>query len=139
MRAAQAALQTGAALFHAQWLAKNSPPSTSAADSDSTNSPVAMEGRMIAFVDGYPDVGGDGGADSLNTAAAMLNSGILLAAGGLGDYIADTSPDKDTITIIPDASHPNCKVTYSEPAVVGSAPVINDVGIDAVNGPVNCK
>lgn len=139
MRAAEGAVKSGAAIFHAAWLTASSPPSTAAADSDGTNSPVKLEGKRIAFFKGYPDVGGDGGGDALGGAADMPNSGILFASGGLADYVVDTAPAKDTITITPDTGHPNCKVTYTEPVNPGDAPVVNDTAIDTVNGPNNCR
>jgi MSHA pilin protein MshA len=139
MRAAQAALQTGASLFHAQWLAKGSPGDAAPTNAVYNNSDVKMEGKDIAFFKGYPDVGGDGFADSAGSAADMANSGILAAAGGLTDYVSDTAPIKTTITITPDANHPNCKVTYTEPVSATVGPVIDDTGINAVNGPTNCR
>jgi MSHA pilin protein MshA len=139
MRAAQGALQTGASLFHAQWLAKSSPGDAAPTNALYTNSDVKMEGKDIAFFKGYPDVGGDGFGDSAGAAANMPNSGILVAAGGLTDYVSDTSPAKATITITPDVGHPNCKVTYTEPVAAGDSPVINDTAINAVNGPNNCR
>lgn len=127
MQAAQAALQTGSALFHAAWLAKGSPFDT-AGNSDSTNSVVLLEGMPIAFINGYPDVGADGNADTLNTA---VNSGILLAAGGLNDYFVATAAapnDVNTLVVTPDANHPNCTVTYLQ-ATVNNAPVVSATGL----------
>jgi len=133
MRAAEGALKTGASLFHAAWLAADSPPSTSAADSDGTNSPISMEGRRIAFFKGYPDVGGDGAGDTLGAAVDMPNSGILVAAGGLTDYVVDTAPTTNTITITPDSSHPNCRVTYTEPVALNDLPVVDSSALIAAN------
>ncbi|RJG06405.1 type II secretion system protein [Noviherbaspirillum cavernae] len=123
MKAAQAALQTGASLFHAQWLANGSPADTSG-NSSSTDSVVSMEGVRIAYINGYPDVGADGNADALTTA---VDSGILLAAGGLSDYTVAASA-VNTLVVTPDATHPNCQVTYLQ-ATATAAPVISATGL----------
>jgi MSHA pilin protein MshA len=132
MNAAAAALKTGSSLFHAQWLAANSPVAD-ATNSLSANSVITMEGAKIAFVNGYPDVGADGFTDTATTAA---NSGILVAAGDLGDYTVSTgaTPTATTLEVAPDANHAACKVTYLQ-ATATAAPVID---VSALT-PANCK
>jgi MSHA pilin protein MshA len=136
MKAAQAALQTGSALFHAQWLVAGSPPDT-ALNSTSVNSVVSMEGRRIPFFFGYPDVGGDG---FTNLATAEAASGIVVAAGGLTDYdITTTAGTISTLTVRSDAGHAACIITYTQAADAITPPVINDTAINTVNGPINCR
>jgi MSHA pilin protein MshA len=128
MRAAQAALQTSASLFHATWLAAGAPAGTTT---------VSMEGVTVPYQNGYPDVGGDGPV----TDAGVLTtaSGIVIAAGSLADYTISTSISATQITILPDATHTACAITYTQPTAAGLAPVINDFGINTTNGPLNCR
>jgi MSHA pilin protein MshA len=127
MRAGQAALQTGASLFHATWLAAGGPAGTTA---------VSMEGVTVPYINGYPDVGGDGLAD---TAVATTASGIVIAAGGLNDYAIDPSITASQIRILSDPNRTNCAVIYNQPTVAGVAPFIDDTGINTTNGPLNCR
>ncbi|MEG0883175.1 MAG: type II secretion system protein [Janthinobacterium sp.] len=117
MQAAVGTLKAGSALFHAQWLVNGA-----AADAS-----VKMEGVDVAGKAGYPSV-----------------DGIVVAAGGLADYDIKTVPPTATVlTILPDANHKNCKVTYttavaaaadgSTPAV---APVVDDSALKVVE---NCR
>lgn len=129
MKAAKAALQSGAALVHASWLTAGSP---AALPGNSTfgNSIISMEGTRIAFINGYPDVGGDGSAD---TASSAANSGILLAAGGLADYDTTTTAATATVlTILPDSGHTACALTYTQ-AAAGGTPTISDAGVTVAN------
>jgi MSHA pilin protein MshA len=127
MRAAQAALQTGASLFHASWLAVGAPAGT-------TN--VSMEGFMVPYIYGYPDVGGDGPtADSANATTA---SGIVIAAGSLADYTIVTSTAQQ-LSVLPDSTRTSCAIIYTQPTAAGLAPVIDDSGINTTNGPLNCR
>jgi MSHA pilin protein MshA len=128
MRAAQAALQTGASLFHASWLAAGAPAGTTA---------ISMEGVTVPYINGYPDVGGDGPA--ADSATATTASGIVIAAGSLADYAISTSISATQITLLPDATHITCAVTYTQPIAAGLAPVIDDSGINTTNGPLNCR
>lgn len=120
MRAAAGALKTGAATFHAQWLVNNS-PAASGTNSTAANSVVLLESTPIAFINGYPDVGGDG---FTNTALAVATSGIVLAAGGLADYNVLTPTIATALTITSDTDHANCKLIYTESAA-GAPPAID--------------
>jgi MSHA pilin protein MshA len=129
MNAAKASLQSGYALFHAQWLV-NLSPTAAAGNSTSANSVVTMDGTKIAFFGGYPDVGGDGATD---TATSAPNSGILLAAGGLADYDTTTTATTATkLTILPDSSHTACVLTYTQ-AVGTAAPAIDSTAVTNAN------
>lgn len=126
MNAVKGALQTGAALFHAQWLINGSPANIAGAGT------VSMEGVNIPYFNGYPDVGGDG---LTNTATSAPNSGITLASGNLADYdITTTAATATVLTVLPDASHTACKVTYTQ--ATGTAPAVVDA--TAVTT-ANCK
>jgi MSHA pilin protein MshA len=127
MRAAQASLQTGASLFHAKWLAAGAPAGTTT---------VSMEGVMVPYMNGYPDVGGDGPA--AEGAIATTASGIVIAAGGLADYSIITSTPQQLLVAL-DSDRTTCAVIYSQPIAAGLAPVIDDSGINTTNGPLNCR
>jgi MSHA pilin protein MshA len=107
MKAAQAAVQTGSSLFHAQWLVKGAPRDTTA---------ITMEGMEIIGTNGYP---------------MATTTGIVAAAGGLGDYL--TSGTSPTIEIYPEGSRSNCKVTYTEVTTLGFAPAIDASGLTTAN------
>lgn len=100
---ARASVQAAASLAHAQWLVNNA--------STGTIPPVTMEGTTITMANGYPDA-----------------AGILLAAGGLGDYhVTGTAP----VSIAADANHLTCAFTYAPAtataaAAVSAAPAIGD-------------
>lgn len=123
MQAAQAAVQTASSLGHAGWLVKGSPLDADGSTTDNTNSPVVMEGQVIATIGGYPDVGNDGGANALNVTTA---SGILVAAGGLTDYYIDPAATSTTqVVIYPDSGHAvaTCSLTYTEATQVAGPPI----------------
>jgi MSHA pilin protein MshA len=127
MRAAKAAVQTASALFHGQWLVAGSPANVAGAGT------ITMEGVNVPYMNGYPDVGGDGStATVLGTAA----SGIVVAAGGLLDYNVTggtTAASVTKISIIPDVGHPDCELLYTESAGGGAAPTIDDTAVTAAN------
>jgi MSHA pilin protein MshA len=110
MKAAQAAVQTGASLFHAQWLVAGVP----------NGSDVQMEGVAVPYTMGYPDVNG-------GTTAA----GIVIAAGGLADYTLSGATTQLTIT--PDATRTSCTVLYTSPATTGASPLIDATGLTSTN------
>ncbi|WP_317205628.1 type II secretion system protein [Janthinobacterium sp.] len=99
VQAARAAMQTGASIVHAAWLARGS--STTAATI------VKMEGLDVNVnVTGYPTI-----------------AGIVVAAGGLSDYsvVAGTT----TTSIASDATHLTCAVVYTEATgLVGTPPAL---------------
>lgn len=137
MRAAEGALKTGSSLFHAAWLAANS-PADNAANSTSANSVVLMEGRRIAFINGYPDAGGDGFTNGVVAPVTIADSGILVAAGGLTDYQFDVSTPADALSlrVYPDASHKaagKCYVLYTEATAPSTAPTIDSSNLSAAN------
>lgn len=96
---ARASVQAASSLAHAQWLVDGSP----------TTAPVKvkMEGQDITMTNGYPDA-----------------AGIVVAAGGLGDYdVSGAGP----VSIAADPDHLKCAFTYTlasatAAAVVGAAP-----------------
>jgi len=130
MHAATAALKTGSALFHAAWLTAGA-PADAAGNSTSANSVISMEGKKVAFIFGYPDVGADGNA---NATTVEATSGITIAAGDLKDYnITATAGTTTVLTVLPDATRTACKVTYTEAANATTPPVIDESAITAVN------
>jgi MSHA pilin protein MshA len=90
------ALNSAAAIAHGQQLVKGASGSTA----------VVLEGTTVTMANGYPD-----------------SAGIVLAVGGLNDY--SHSPTGGVVTIMSDATHTNCKVTYTESASAGVAPVVS--------------
>jgi MSHA pilin protein MshA len=133
MQAAVGAVRSAAAMTHGSWLAGGGVPAT-AANSTSVNSVLTAEGQRIAFINGYPDVGGDGSADAATSAAT---SGIVVAAGNLADYDITTVPATATVlTVRPDAdtvSRANCYFTYTQPISATAAPVIDASRITLAN------
>jgi MSHA pilin protein MshA len=132
MHAAVGAVQSASAMIHGAWLAGGSVPAATG-NSASANSVLTAEGVRIAFINGYPDVGGDGSANGATSAAT---SGIVLAAGGLLDYdTTTTAATRTLLTVRPDSdkvARPNCYFTYTEATSV-SAPVIDASRITAAN------
>jgi MSHA pilin protein MshA len=127
MKAAVGAVQSASAIIHGSWLAGGSVAATDL-NSTSANSVLTAEGNKIAFVFGYPDVGGDGGT---NTAAAAATSGIVLAAGGLADYTM--SATDHVLTVTADTTRTNCKFTYTESTGTNVAPAIDMSGLTVAN------
>jgi len=126
MQAAAGSLKSASALFHAQWLVASSPASTSS-NSSATASAILQEGSKVAFLNGYPDVGGDGAAGAsgaTGSATAVATSGIVVSSNlATTDY--NITATATTLTVTPDASHPNCSVTYVEAATAGGTPTID--------------
>lgn len=129
MKAASGALRSAAAMTHGSWLAKGS-PADAAGNSTSTNSVLTAETLPVAFVNGYPDVGGDGNG---KTATDAATSGIVVAAGGLAGY--NLAATATVLTIRPDAdtTRASCRITYTEATSANTAPVIDDAGLTAEN------
>jgi MSHA pilin protein MshA len=132
MQAAVGAVQSASAMIHGSWMAGGSVVAA-AGNSTSANSVLTAEGVRIAFINGYPDVGGDGSA---NSAASAATSGIVLAAGGLADYDTTTvAATKNVLTVRPDSdttARSNCYFTYTE-ATSNGAPVIDASRISNAN------
>jgi MSHA pilin protein MshA len=131
MQAAAGALKSATAMVHAQWLVLGS-PAADGTNSTSSNSKIVQEGVNIAFLNGYPDVGGDGSA---NGASDAPSSGIVRAAGGLTDYnLTATAATSNVLTVRPDAdtNRANCKIIYTE-ATATAAPVVDASGVTAAN------
>jgi len=104
MQAALGSIKSAAAIAHSGALVSNK--------TAATGESILMEGVSVPLVYGYPDV---------NTTAA--SSGIVIAAGGLADYdITTTAATATMLTVQVDATHTNCKITYTEPASAGAAP-----------------
>jgi MSHA pilin protein MshA len=133
MQAAVGAVRSAAAMTHGSWLAGGAVAAT-ANNSNSGNSVLTAEGQRIAFINGYPDVGGDGSA---NSAVAPLTSGIVVAAGNLADYdLTTTAATAATLTVRSDSdtvARPNCFFTYTQAAAAGDAPVIDASRITLAN------
>lgn len=124
MNAVKGALQSGAALFHAQWLIGGSPANVAGAGT------IAMEGVNIPYFTGYPDVGGDGLTD---TAVSAASSGITLAAGGLADYnITKVPATINVLTVLPDDTRTTCMVTYTQ-ATATSPALVDASAVTAAN------
>jgi len=135
MQAAAGAVRSAAAMTHGSWLVAGSPTDT-LDNSDSSKSALTAEGVKIAFVKGYPDVGGDGFANKSTDPAA---SGIVLAAGGLTDYDLISTPASATELMVradKDAARANCYFTYTEVppgALPNTAPAIDVTRLTAAN------
>jgi MSHA pilin protein MshA len=141
MKAAVGAMQSASAMIHGSWLAAGSPADVPA-NSTSANSVLTAEGAKIAFINGYPDVGGDGNTNAVAaTGPAVTNSGIVVASGGLADYnvVQNTTADKTTIIVQADAAHPLCSVTYTEATTAGGTPQISTTNITGASAAANCK
>lgn len=119
MQAAAGSLKSASALFHAQWLVAGSPVA-STTNSTKALSTVAQEGSKIAFINGYPDVGGDGSAGAATVAA---DSGIV-ASSNLSATDFTMTATATVLTITPDATRTGCNITYTEAGTNGS-PVID--------------
>jgi MSHA pilin protein MshA len=132
MQSAVGAVKSAATMTHGSWMAGGS-VAAAAGNSTSLNSVLTAEGQKIAFLNGYPDVGGDGG---VNTAATAKTSGIVVAAGGLADYdMVTVAPTSNKLTVRSDtdaAARPRCFFTYTE-ATATAAPVIDDTRITLAN------
>lgn len=131
MQAAVGAVRSASSMVHGSWLAGGSVAAT-AANSTSANSVLTAEGVPIAFLNGYPDVGGDG---FTNAGVDPVTSGIVVAAGGLADYnMTATVATKVVLTVRPDSdtARANCYFTYTE-AAAGAAPVVDATKVTLAN------
>lgn len=134
MQAAAGSLKSASALFHAQWLVQSSPASTTT-NSSSTASVIVQEGVKVAFLNGYPDVGGDGAAGAAGAtgpAVVVANSGIVASSNLAASDYAMTATSS-VLTVAADAAHPNCRVTFTEAALVNGAPVIDAANVTKAN------
>ena len=142
MQAAAGAIRAASSTGHAAWLVSGGVLGCTGAECPGGVAQVASvvraEGREIATIGGYPDVGGDG---FTNGAGALADSGILRAAQLTEYQVIHTSAD--TITIAADAAHPNCSITFREAIQVFAggvptvtAPVITVTNLDNV---ANCN
>lgn len=132
MEAAAGAVRSASAMIHGSWLAGGS-QADAAGNSTIGNSVLSAEGQRVAFINGYPDVGGDG---TTNTAVVAANSGIVVAAGGLADYnLTATVATATTLTIRPDAetTRAACNFTYTEAVNSTTPPVINTTNLTLAN------
>lgn len=86
MQGARASIQSAAAMYHGRWLA-----------------------------DGSPSAGGTYDTVGVNSTGWPTNAGMVIAAGGLGDY--DTTSFATGGVLYPDSNsktaHANCTVTYT--------------------------
>jgi MSHA pilin protein MshA len=133
MQAGAGAVQSAMSMVHGTWMVNGSPMATDNT-SHALNSVLKAEGLPVAFVFGYPDVGGDGSA---NTAVDAKTSGIVVAAGGLNGYDLTTdAATKSILTVRPDddkVSRPSCYFTYTEAASATVPPVVDASRLTLLN------
>lgn len=108
MNGALASLKSGAALAHAIQLTQQL----------AATSPVTMEGSSIAMNDGYPTTD----LTAIPIAAGLASPDFVLA-----------STSATVFTVSADTNHPNCAVTYTVPAALGSPPTYSSAGLTAAN------
>ena len=111
MQAAVGAIKSSAATFHGQWLAAGAPLDSF------TGFVIKQEGTTIPYAFGYPTV-----------------AGIVASAGGLIDYTQATAGT--VLTLTPDVTHPNCKITYTQSTGVDIAPVVDASALSTL---ANCQ
>ena len=100
MQAAVGAMKSGSAIAHGAALVSNK--------SAATGESVSMEGESVVLAYGYPDV-----------------AGIIVAAGGLGDYDTTTTAATGTVlTVQVDATHASCKAVFTEASSASTPPTI---------------
>jgi len=142
MQAALGTVRSASAMVHGSWLVAGSPTDTTT-NSSSSDSMLVAENKKIAFINGYPDVGGDGKA---NTTDLTATSGIVVAAGDLADYNLTATPGMLTVRVDNEPSRVNCAFTYTQ-AVAGTVAVAGGVAATSAAAPVivstinaeNCK
>lgn len=120
MQAAFGAVKAASASGHAQWLVSGGLmdcTGCAVGGGDQTGTAVSAEGKAIKMVGGYPDVGGDGQAD---TDVDVDTSGIMVAS-GLSEPDYELSATKDVFTVAVDAAHPKCSLTYAESTQTAAA------------------
>ena len=146
MQAALGALKAASNTGHASWLVAGGVlgcTGCAVGGGNQVASKVTAEAVEITTIGGYPDVGNDG---FTNQAKDLAKSGIVIAA-NLTDYqvtnVIGTATSADTIVITPDATHPDCKITYKEAVQAAGAtatsqpvvtpPVITDADLKTEN------
>jgi MSHA pilin protein MshA len=131
MQAAVGAVRSASTMVHGSWLVGGSQAATGA-NSTSTNSVLLAEGQRVAFINGYPDVGGDGATNGLAVAAT---SGIVVAAGLDGYDLTTTAATTTVLTIRPDGNlaRASCNFTYTEALNATTPPVINTTNLTLTN------
>lgn len=103
MQAAMGSIKSTAALAHATALAQNQAGATGS---------ITMEGTTVTLANGYPAV-----------------ASMAAAAGLTNDFTTSTSGT--TLTVTPDSSHADCKITYTEATSTTSPPTFTaDTGTD---------
>jgi len=102
MQAAAGAIKSASAIAHSGALVSNQTGVTGI---------IKMETLDVGLVYGYPNVD-----------ETEASSGIVIAAGGLIDYSLDASAT--ALTVTPDSTHADCKITYTEATAAGAAPAI---------------
>ncbi|PWF47728.1 prepilin-type N-terminal cleavage/methylation domain-containing protein [Massilia glaciei] len=121
MNAAVGSVKAASATAHAQWLVAGGKLGCAAcgpAGAVVAPTLIAAEGTNVPTFGGYPDVGGDGAAQS-----ATASGGIAAAANlDTNDYVVATNdpsitpivPSTTTLWVSADAAHPKCVFTYTE-------------------------
>lgn len=151
MQAAAGAIKAASSTGHATWLVNGGLLGCAACGPTGatlvTASPVKAEGLDVVTIGGYPDVGGDGYA---NSTALTATSGIVVGANlATTDYVLTAT--STTLTVTPDAAHPKCKITYAEvgqtnpasgtPAALttlGAAPSIDTSALTGTSALADC-
>ncbi|SHG98120.1 type II secretion system protein [Massilia sp. CF038] len=158
MQAALGAVRSASATAHAAWLVNGGQLGCATCGLNGTAvlpSVINAEGTNILTIGGFPEVGGDGVTNtSVNAIGGMVNAANLQ-----GDYVLTTfgpalgaaAPTATTLSVAADATHPNCRFTYTEATqtaggtgsatVVGASPtVVNQPVIDtALLTLANCQ
>lgn len=108
MNGALASLKSGAALAHAIQLTQQLAATSS----------VTMEGSTILMNDGYPTTA----VTAVPVAAGLASPDFVL-----------TVTSGTVFTVSADTNHPNCAVTYTVPAALGSPPTYSSAGLTTAN------
>jgi len=113
MSAALGSLKSAAALAHSLQVSQQLAPGAS----------ITMEGSTITMANGYPTAA----QNAIGHAAGMNESDGTTIQG----YITATAGT--TYTVTPDAGHPACAVTYTQPVSAGAAPTYSIAGVTLAN------
>lgn len=145
MQAALGAVKAASATAHAAWLMNGGQyacTNCGVAGAAQAGSLVAAEGVNVIMVGGYPDVGGDGIANTAVTATGGIFEASNLSpadytlstvAAALGSSAATAT----NLSVASDPGHPNCRFTYIEATqsagAAGVQPVVLAAGVARVD------
>ncbi|MES2048545.1 MAG: type II secretion system protein [Pseudomonadota bacterium] len=114
MNGALGSIKAAAVLSHSIQLTQQLAPGAS----------VLMEGSSITMANGYPLASNV----SIGHAAGFVN----VAGVSFDDFVLAPIAGGGVFTVTPDAGHPLCAVTYTEPAA-GGAPTYSNGGVSTLN------